>query len=544
MSGLAESLRRLFCSGLLLMLTGSAEAEPPAISAIFPPGVQRGLTTELTLTGKPGTGPIHAAAEEPGFVSLTVSEKGDKLTVETAPDCRPGLHWIRFYNAEDAASPVPLWVGTLPELSETEPNNLLEEARKPGSVTLPIVINGTLHKSEEVDSFPVTLARGQTLIASLTAHRGLGSPMDGVLQILDSKGNVLAQNDDDHGWDPLLDFAVPVDGDYFVRVFAFPADPNSSINFAGGADYVYRLTLTTGPFVTHALPIRSGEQTVTVPQGWNLDAASPGDPRDLPGLHQFHDEFTADSPIAGLASPEPASLPVAVFGTITADRRSFGVPVRLLKSQPVRVRVPARQLDSLLDPVLTIRDASGKSVKSMDDVSKDNLDIDLNWTPPADGTYTFEVIDRYRHFGDRYFCVLQVTEDRPRYELSVEKDHYVVKPDKPLELTVNVNRQSGFKQEFRISVEGLPEGVMCEPVLSAKEGDSSKKPVLKISTHSTTGFQGPIRIVSETIESAPSQMTTAVLKFGGKKTQNIWLTVTPAPAQAANESSSDGTKSP
>ena len=40
-----------------------------------------------------------------------------------------------------------------------------------------------------------------------------------------------------------------------MRAFAFPAAPDSSINFAGKIDFIYRLTLTTGGFIDHALPM-------------------------------------------------------------------------------------------------------------------------------------------------------------------------------------------------------------------------------------------------------------------------------------------------
>ena len=45
---------------------------------------------------------------------------------------------------------------------------------------------------------------------------------------------MLAQNNDYHGLDPQVRLPVPEDGTYIVRMFAFPATPDSSIGFAGG----------------------------------------------------------------------------------------------------------------------------------------------------------------------------------------------------------------------------------------------------------------------------------------------------------------------
>ena len=63
---------------------------------------------------------------------------------------------------------------------------------------------------------------------------------------------MLEQMEDTLWFDPRIVFTAPEDGTYYVRTFAFPADPNSTIQFAGAASYIYRLTLTTGPFVDHS----------------------------------------------------------------------------------------------------------------------------------------------------------------------------------------------------------------------------------------------------------------------------------------------------
>src|SRR5262249_51551625 len=88
----------------------------------------------------------------------------------------------------------------------------------------------------------------------------------------------LAQNDDAPDRDPLLVFTAPADGSYLVRVFAFPAEPDSRIGFAGGDAYIYRLTLTTGGFLDHLYPLsvaRSAPGPVEIEAaGWNIAAAA------------------------------------------------------------------------------------------------------------------------------------------------------------------------------------------------------------------------------------------------------------------------------
>ena len=77
---------------------------------------------------------------------------------------------------------------------EQEPND--EPAKAQKVERLPVVVNGRLGKRGDVDTFEVELRKGQTLVAALEGHGRLGSPMDGVLQVVSADGFVLEQVDD------------------------------------------------------------------------------------------------------------------------------------------------------------------------------------------------------------------------------------------------------------------------------------------------------------------------------------------------------------
>ena len=136
------------------------------------------------------------------------------------------------------------------------------------------MVNGRLGKRGDVDTFEVELKKGQTLVAALEARRRLGSPMDGVLQVVSAEGFVLEQVDDSPELDPLLKYEVPADGRYAVRVFAFPSKPDSSIALAGGPAFLYRLTLTTAGYLEHSLPlaVEFGKKPSVRALGTNLPA--------------------------------------------------------------------------------------------------------------------------------------------------------------------------------------------------------------------------------------------------------------------------------
>ncbi|HEV3121657.1 MAG TPA: PPC domain-containing protein, partial [Isosphaeraceae bacterium] len=261
--------RACLCALARLILQGRVAAKAPVLERLFPAGACRGSEGELTATGTFEHSPERCWVSGEGVLIEATPEKG-RLRFKVESNAAPGLRWVRLHDDEGASALSPFIVGTLPELLEVEPN---DDPRQPQTLEYACAtVNGRLEKAGDVDGYAVWLERGQTLVASMEAHRHLGSPMDAVLQVVSEAGFVLAQNDDDVEFDPQLVFVAPADGTYIVRTFAFPATPNSTIAFAGGAAFVYRLTLTTGGFVDHVLPLaleRSKPGPVEL-FGWNL----------------------------------------------------------------------------------------------------------------------------------------------------------------------------------------------------------------------------------------------------------------------------------
>jgi len=522
-------------AGFLVFFAAAASqvavaAEPPTIDRLIPLGGLRGSTFEVKFVGKPGDGDLRLLSEQ-DCMTLVLSENRDSATVTIAETARPGLHWVRFSNPSGATELRPFVVGLIPEVAESEPNARTSEAQE---ISLPsTTINGVLDKAKDVDTFAVQLMKGQTLVASMQANQILGSPMDAVLQIVSEKGAVVAQNDDDTGFDPRLAFVAPADGKWFVRTFAFPAAPNSNIGFAGGADYVYRLTLTTAAVVEHTSPaVRFSEdsETALTLHGWNLSsptATLAGDQSTLEsGLALPFRVGTCDVPVA-LESQLPAdrvlTLPIAVSGTIS-DGDADAFLLNASKSQQLSLSVQARAIGSLLDPVLAVFDKDGKQLKEADDISGDNPDAEIQLTIPADGQYRITVQDRFQKSGDRYFYVLRCEETRPIFVASVKNTALTLSADKPLEISVSMERRHGFAEPVDFRVEGLPEGITAECPRSEKDGDSAKAVTLKLSGTVTELFQGPIRISAESADSKLQQSVSA--RLGDRSTvTEFWLTI-------------------
>jgi hypothetical protein len=522
------------------LLASIALAAPPSATYFYPAGVERGQSATITAGGSFSTWPVELWTDRSDLKLDCDKEKG-KFIVTAAADAAPGVAWVRLVSAEGASSPRPLVIGTLPELAEDEPN---DELTKANEVSGPTVANGRLAKTGEVDCYSVTLTRGQQLVALVQAKQVLGSPMDGVLQVVNSDGFVLAQNDEGHGIDPLVTYTAPADMKVFVRLFAFPEVPTSSINFAGGDNFVYRLTLSTAAIADGALPLalQRGATSAVRIVGWNLPAQA----RELSvtapskgltatvGHLELGNSLTLPLvPYASIAEqaaaagqPQTIEPPVAVSGQIAAPNESDTYAIAAKKGERFSIAVAGHELGYPIDPHLTILDADGKVIDRSDDNGRRSRDIEASLTAPADGQYRLVVRDLYHAGSPRHFYRLTVAKTAADYSLSLAGDAFVLTPGKPLEIPVTVNRQNGFGEEIEVSMEGLPEGVTAEAVKSAPKGNSAKSVKLVLKAGDEVSFSGPIRIVGMAVDDdKEAKIATAALAGLDAATEDIWLTV-------------------
>ena len=527
---------------LAALLAGSATAAPPEITSFSPTGIQRGQLAEITVGGNFPQWPPQVVTELPGLALEPAADKG-KLKVTCAADAPAGIHWVRLANAEGAGSPRPFFVGSLPELEEKEPNQTLTEATPlSGSA----VVSGKLGRRGDVDLFAVPLQPGQTLVADLMANEFLGSPMDAVLQLCDAAGTILLQNHDTRGLDPRIVYAAPSAGTYYVRLFAFPSEPNSSINFAGGDNYLYRLTLTTGPFVDHALPLAAARGTATDPTlvGHNLVTPlsrwepaeylwrdthwwQPADAAGMVPLRLIDQTPLAVLPTASREVPQPVSIPAVVAGELESPGDTDAVTIDARKGQKLEIKAASESLGYEADLVLAVFDAAGKSLAENDDGRRNQRDASLDFTAPADGTYSVVVRDLHGRGGLRMVYELSIGEDRPRYTLALAAGTYRVAPELTVEVPIAVNRAGGFKEEIEIAAAMLPPGVTAEAVKSPGEGDAAKavKLVLKAASDAQGGI---VRIVGTSAGEMPQQQTATFETTQGEskfRHRDLWIAV-------------------
>lgn len=536
-------LRPAICSAVsfgFFTLAAMLHAAPPQLDYLFPAGAQKGQTTVVSASGAFSTWPVKTWVDREGL-TVTPGDKKGELKITASPEAS-GVYWLRLYNEEGASALRPWMVGNLPEVSESETN---DDPRKPHQLDGPCVVNGKLAKRGDVDAFALELQQGQTLVASLMANDTLGSPMDGVLQICDANGFVLTQNDDARGYDPLATLVVPRDGVYLVRTFAFPVEPNSSIAFAGGENFVYRLTITTGPIVDHAFPmaVRAEESTELRLFGWGLPDAGaglvvpPGGELEVtnvsaPGvagsltLPVLQRELVVARDDASPESPQAVETPVTISGRIETPSDIDAFRFRASKGKKVSLRVESRVLGFPLDPMLEVTDAQGKSLAEVDDEGRSQRDPSLSFAPPADGEYVVTLRDVHRHGGLRYVYRLTLEEETPDFRLTVAADAFTLTPGKPLEIPITIERRFGFQDEIEITAEGLPSGVSAAAVKSLPKGDSAKS-VKLIVTADAAASGNAFAILGRSGGDSPLKRAARMTNAPTLSTASpLWLTVT------------------
>ena len=503
---------------ILVLITSSlASAAPPEVTTLIPTGVTRGQTAEVTVGGNlGGTWPVQVWTDNPGLTVEALESRG-KLKVTAAADARPGLTWIRLIGADGASVPRPLFVGSLPEVAEVEPNNSFKERQQLGS---PAVVTGKLQKQNDVDVFTTPAQAGQTIVAAVIANEMLGSPMDAVLQICTENGTVLAQDNDSHGLDPQVTFAVAQAGNYLIRIFAFPSEPNSTIAFAGGDAYLYRLTITTGGYADHVLPlaVQRGKPADLKLHGWNLPSPAAmldvpaGDlrellffqPPDAAGLVPLavtsHPSLVAET-TASRETPHECPLPCVLSGRLDEPKDVDVFRFIAAKGKALSIKAESDSIGYEVDPVLRVTDDAGKVLAEAESPRRGGEPV-LNFTPSADGPYRLEITDLPRRGGLRYVYRVTLAPVTPDFALTLAAGTFSIVPGKTLEIPLTIDRKNGFAGEIEITPENLPAGITAAPLKSLPTGDTAKMAKL-ILTASAESKPGMIQLLAKSGGDAP-----------------------------------------
>jgi hypothetical protein len=190
----------------------------------------------LLATNRPHVTHVFPMAANPGQ-TLDVEPVGSAALVKkrialTAPR-EIGVQQVQLDVGGVLTTPTAFIVSPLPQVVEQEPNDTPEQATP---IPIPAGVNGRIGKPRDLDYYRFKATKGKAIRFEIKARRfgtRLQSSLDAVLEVLDAKGAVLAQNDDTYSKDPALVFTPSADSEYLLRV--------RDLNSKGGPTAVYYL---------------------------------------------------------------------------------------------------------------------------------------------------------------------------------------------------------------------------------------------------------------------------------------------------------------
>ena len=483
---------------VVVILENPSWAVPPVVNYVFPAGGRIGSTVLANLNGTFPDWPPKIIVNSTD-IKFEFNEK-DKVSIKVDSKASPGPKLFRIFNKDGISAPKAFWVGTIPEIEEIEPNN---SYLKPQSIgTGPVLINGKLGIAGDTDSFSVDAKKGQTIVAHLMGNHGLDSPMDAAMQILSPDGFILAENHDRVGLDPFIAFVAPNDAAYRVRVFAFPSTPDTTIRFSGADTYIYRLTITTGPYVDHIFPLtmQTGKAQNLQLKGWNLskdfNSLSLNAPVGLAETRVFKNGTTGYFSVS--STPNPSFVfgkgkqsmlveePCVVSGCLDLEK-SHDYELKFKKGDKYKIKVDARSIGSDLDPLIVQKDALGKELKRVDDEGTANRDASIEVTSTGDSSF-LKITDLHNHTGETYYYKISFVPIVSDFEFSIDGEIFAPKDNKPVEVPIKISRIAGHSADIVLKAIDLPKGWSAEELKITSKTSSPVKFLIKPVDKAESGF--------------------------------------------------------
>lgn len=393
--------------------------------------VGEGVTAPPELTERTTGKYEPSPRRKPGGSPITYPREW-KSEITIAADAAPGQRLWRVSSARGGTGGRPFIVGDLPEFIETESNSVPETAEK---ITLPVTVNGQIAGERDLDYFRFEAAAGEDISIDVAAAR-LGSPLDPVVEIHDSNGKRVAIDESRVGSDPIIAFRVPMSGEYRLLV--------SNLNFHGGPQYVYRITIANASSSTNPAPSNKTDLPIIVET----------EPNDSATAANF------------------VSWPVIVDGKLSgADEDWYAFTAE--KDQAISVECRPFPHGSAVLPLIAICDANGGPLARASTVELLPRPCRIEWRAPAAGKYFVRVRDVRQGGGDAAYR-LSIRHTRPDFSLSVAADFANVVQGARGEVDLKVDRQGGLAGPIDLAIAGLPEGVRFEPAQIAAGQDAVK----------------------------------------------------------------------
>lgn len=399
-----------------------------------------------------------------------------QITIDA--DAVPGVRELRLASPAGLTNPMRFDVGQLPEVLEREPNN--PDWSEIQRVEAPVMLNGQI-TAGDIDQFRFKAKQGQKLVIEVQARRLIPYLADAVpgwfqptVALYDSKGHETAFADDyKFDPDPVLYYEIPKEDEYKLEI--------RDALYRGREDFVYRVSVSERPFISGMFPLggKTGEQAPVWITGYNLPMqwvkldtkpgpepireaelrkqSIPSNPivfavNDLPEVYESEANDNAQE-------AQAVSVPQIVNGYIGRAGDVDMYRFHGKAGETIVGEIYARRLNSPLDSLLRMIDASGKVISWNDDHDDPEMgllthqsDSYLSATLPRDGDYFMQVSDTQQHGGSAYAYRLRISLLRPDFALRVTPSSLSVAAGRSIPITVHALRKDGFDGEIEVAL--------------------------------------------------------------------------------------------
>jgi hypothetical protein len=383
-----------------------------------------------------------------------------KITVD--PDAEPGNREIRLLTSAGFSNPLIFNVGELPEWNkkvwkdipkakgsmeaEIDPRPPVED------ITLPVTVNGQIPPGG-ADRYRITADKGQQIVVTVRARELIPYIPDAVpgwfqavVTLSDENGNELACIDDyQFNSDPVLIYETSKAGKYTLEI--------RDALYRGREDFVYRATI-----------------------GGQLDDQAAGRSESLrKNLPETSETEPNDTP----AAARTLTTPGIITGRINQSGDTDIFRFEGKKGEQIVAEVYARRINSPLDSLLILTDASGKQLTFNDDhidkgsgLTTHHADSYLSFTLTETGAYFIQISDTQMADGEDFNYRLRVSNPIPDFELRVTPSSLNVHGGASTPVTVHALRKDGFTGEIEIDLKDAPKGFMLTGARIPENQDS------------------------------------------------------------------------
>ncbi|PYV21656.1 MAG: hypothetical protein DMG27_20195, partial [Acidobacteria bacterium] len=473
---LRSLVTRCLRPGLLFLMAVIAarplSAVEPVLKDVEPRGGQRGKAFTLTLKGEGLATGADLITNLPGTVSKLAPPR-DVETPDTVlsyliqipEDAAPGAYPLRVRTADGLSNVLIFTVSDLPEIPEKEPNDSIAQAQP---LTIPVAVSGTL-KGQDQDFFSITATSRERLVIEVEARR-IGSAIDPAVEVFDSTGRQMAENDDAPGLgvDSRLDLTFPRAGKYYVSVHdsKFSEQPENFYRLKIGsyayADGIFPLGWQRGKSV--AVTLFGGNlvspvvvyPNLNAPEGRETIAVNLPGPRpagSLPFQFRLSDlpETLAGAP--GSAGELPPST--VVNGRLLKPGDVDRYKLKVSPGEKWIIDLQSATLGtSQLYGSLAVYDAQGKRLEAKD--VSGGADPKLAFTAPDKvREVTLAVSDLRGQGGPAYGYRLVARPETGDYTLKLATP-YVNVPARGTAAIKVIAERHGYDGPIRLSIPGLP----------------------------------------------------------------------------------------